>query len=589
MPKSPKKRSQRAPIKQLSHSGEALRYAKQVVSGKIAACRWVLLACQRHLNDLDTSRARGARYKYDEDKANRVCRFIEALPHTKGKWAADGENIRLQPWQKFIICSLFGWIERATGNYRFREAYVCVPRKNGKSVLGAAIGEFKFAADQEHGAEVYSGATTEKQAWEVFRVARLMAQNTPALRDAFGITVNAQSLTIASNGSRFEPVIGKPGDGASPSCAIVDEYHEHTDDVLYDTMKTGMGARENPLLLVITTAGSDRSGPCFQLQEDGQKVLQGTVRNDRWFVIIYTIDEGDKWDSEAALIKANPNYDVSVKADHLAEQVQAALATARKQNIVKNKHLNIWTNVDVGWMNMAAWDKCCDRAMNIEDFTGQECVIGLDLAQRIDIASKVLVFKKVIDDPEKPHFYVFAVNYQNQEQVDRPQNTHYAGWAHEGYLVVTPGNTTDFNYIADDLIKDSKRFRIRQIPHDPALATTLIQFIQGRKDWDQDVEFVEITQTVMNLSPAMKETEALVIEGRLHHNGDPALAWMMSNVVCHTDRNDNIFPNKQRAENKIDAAVALMMPIGAWMKMEPESNGDYLMVFDPTSAVRGAA
>jgi phage terminase large subunit-like protein len=338
------------------HVDQANKYAKLVVAGKIPASKWVRLACKRHLDDLQRSKQRNFQYRFDPAKAERPCRFVEALPHTKGKWASAGETITLGPWQCFIICVLFGWLVKSTGKYRFREAYIKVPRKNGKSILGSSIGLFKFAADGEFGAEVYSGATTEKQAWEVFRPARLMVERTQALQKAFGITVNAKSLTILSNGSKFEPLIGKPGDGASPSCAIVDEYHEHPDDTLYDTMKTGMGARENPLLLVITTAGSDRSGPCYSLEKDVEKVLEGTLQNDRLFGIMYGIDQKDDWKSEAALIKANPNYGVSVFSDFLLDAQRDAINNARKQNVFKTKHLDEWVNAGIPGFNMAKWD-----------------------------------------------------------------------------------------------------------------------------------------------------------------------------------------------------------------------------------------
>jgi phage terminase large subunit-like protein len=290
-PKTPKKatRSQNSRTKAPTAPTKAelaTDYAKEVVSGKAPACHWVKLACQRHLTDLDRSKTAAFRYKFVAAKANRACKFIEALPHTKSDWGRDGQLFKLEKWQLFIICSLFGWVSKDTDKYRFREAYVEVPRKNGKSFLAAAIGLYKFAADGEFGAEVYSGATSEKQAWEVFRPARDIAVRTPDLRKAFGITVNAKSLTILGNGSRFEPIIGKPGDGASPSCAIVDEYHEHQSDELVETMRTGMGARKNPLLFEVTTAGSDRSSPCYSRHLDVKKMLEGHIVNERLFGII---------------------------------------------------------------------------------------------------------------------------------------------------------------------------------------------------------------------------------------------------------------------------------------------------------------
>lgn len=233
------------------------------MAGKVLACKWVKLACRRQLKDLARQGKKAFPYRFEPEKAERICRFIELLPHTKGKWAAKRELLRLSPWQKFILTTLFGWIRTKDGLRRFREAYIEVPRKNGKSIKAAGVGLYCLSADDEHGAEVYSGATSEKQAWEIFRPARLMAKRTPDLCERFGIEVNASTLAIPENGSRFEPLIGSPGDGASPSCVLIDEYHEHDSDELYDAMVTGMGAREQPITFIITTAGSNMAGPCY--------------------------------------------------------------------------------------------------------------------------------------------------------------------------------------------------------------------------------------------------------------------------------------------------------------------------------------
>lgn len=551
-----------------SHWDRANDYVQDVISGKIPACQLVIQACKRHVDDLARAASNDPDFPWrpDAGRANEACEFIELLPHTKGKWASKREKIRLEGFQCFIVCSLFGWID--TEQYRFREAYICLPRKNAKSTLAAGIGLKKFAADGEYGAEIYSGATTKKQAWEVFRPARLMAMKTPELLKAFGIRVNKESLVIEGNGSIFEPLIGKPGDGASPSCAIVDEYHEHATDELYDTEKTGMGARENPLLLVITTAGSNRAGPCYALQKEAEKVLQGKIRKDRWFILIYTIDDGDDWKSSEALIKANPNYNVSVFADFLKDAQRDAIQSARKQNVFKTKHLNVWVNAAVAWMNMAAWDRCADPSLKIEQFAGEQCIIGLDLASKIDLASKVTIFRRIID--HKLHYFAFARNYLNESAIENGAASHYAGWAHDGRLVVTPGSVTDHKYIFRDIIEDCKKFQVLEIPHDPTQAMALMQFVKDDPEWDQTAQLVEIKQTVVNFSDPMKELEALVLDGRFHHDGDPCFGWAIANVVCWRDNKDQIFPRKEKEENKIDPAVACMMGLNRWMPRPAE-------------------
>lgn len=555
-----------------SHALAAEKYAQDVVSGKVIACKWVKLACKRHLADREREKQASWPYRFDGQKANTQCEFISLLPHTKGKWASVGDKVELQPWQKFNTCSIFGWVNKRTGNYRFTEAYIEVPRKNGKSIWAAGVGHVKFSADGEFGAEVYSGATSEKQAWEVFRPAKQMAERTPDLREAYGIGVNAKSLTIASNGSRFEPVIGKPGDGASPSCAIIDEYHEHQTDDLVDTMRTGMGARDNPLLLEITTAGSDRSSPCYAKHLEAKKVLEGTLQNDRLFCVIFTLDDGDDWKSDLALVKANPNYGISVAADFLKAEQQGAINSARKQNTFKTKHLNVWVNSAVAWINMAKWDDLADPELKIEDFYSHECFIGLDLASKLDFASKVRLFRKIIDG--KKHYYAFAVHYLNEDAVEQARGEHYAGWAAENRIVVTPGNETDYVWIHDDLVEDSKKMLVREIPYDPYHAAPLIQFIKARPDWNQSIPFVDITQSTEHMSSPMKELEAAVLGDRFHHDGDPVLAWMVSNVVCQPDRRDNLFPEKERPENKIDGAIALILAVNRAMQ------GDLGSVYD---------
>jgi phage terminase large subunit-like protein len=555
------------------YAGIAERYAQDVVAGEILACRYVQLACQRHLDDLAKSKRKDYPYRFDPAVAARVCRIAELLPHTKGKWAITRPGnpksnlIRLEPWQIFIRCAVFGWLRKSDGKRRFRVAYIEVPRKNGKSQDAATVGLTMLAADGEYGAEVYSGATTEKQAWEVFRPAKLMAERTPDFQEAFGVTVNASNLHVISNGSRFEPIIGKPGDGASPSCAIVDEYHEHEDDGLYDTMLTGMGAREQPLMYVITTAGENTAGPCFALRTDVVNVLEGTLENDELFGVIYTIDEGDDWTSEEALRKANPNYDVSVSGEFLRARQQEAITSARKQGTFKTKHLNLWVTARAAWMNMEAWNRLADESLHPDQFQGEQCFVGLDLSSKIDLSSKVKVFRRNIDGED--HFYALGRHYTPEDRVQEPENRHYQGWVHKGNLTATDGAMIDFEVIEGDIMDDDEAHGIAMLGYDPWGATDLAMRLQA-----QGVEVVEIPQRVQYLSEPMKWLEGLVLSGRFHHDGDPVLAWAMSNVVVREDAGGNIFPRKDRKENKIDPAVALIMALSLALRGEgdePES------------------
>lgn len=387
----------------------ANQYARDVVRGKIVACQFVIQACQRHLDDLMAEKSKSFRYRFDKDLAERAAKFIQLLPHTKGEWAFKRMPITLEPWQLFVICCAFGWVNKGTRLRRFREVYTEIPRKNGKSAISAGVALYCFACDNEFGAEVYSGATTEKQAWEVFRPARLMCKRTPMLTEAFGIEVNASNMNRPEDGARFEPLIGNPGDGSSPHCAVVDEYHEHATDALYTTMLTGMGARRQPLMWAITTAGYNIEGPCYDKRREVIEMLNGSVPNDELFGIIYTVDEGDDWTDPQVLEKANPNIGVSVYREFLLSQQQRAKNNARLANVFKTKHLNIWVSARSAYFNLVSWQSCEDKSLTLEQFEGQPCILAFDLARKLDMNSMARLYTREIDG--KTHYYSVAPRF----------------------------------------------------------------------------------------------------------------------------------------------------------------------------------
>lgn len=407
------------------HCKAADKYARYVTSGKKLANTWVTLACQKHLSDLKAQKTKAFKFYFDSAAAEKAIKFIELMPHTKGKWAREGKTLILEPWQKFFIANIFGWKRKKDGLRKYRRALLWVPRKNGKSALAAAIGNYMLTADGEYGAEVYSGATTEKQAWEVFKPAQQMVKKTPALIDAFGIEVNASNMNMAENGSKFEPIIGNPGDGSSPHCAIIDEYHEHKDDRMVDTMETGMGAREQPLMLMITTAGDNISGPCYAMQLDAQKVLEGAAKDDVTFSLIYGLDAGDDWKLIKNLKKANPNYGVSVSEDFLKTQLQQAKNNARKQSTFQTKHCNVWVGSKDAFFNVERWRSSAVNGLNIEDYRGRRAYLGLDLASKVDIAALEILVE--LDDGTYAHF---SKHYLPEKR--RSRSTTSAGCAKAG-------------------------------------------------------------------------------------------------------------------------------------------------------------
>lgn len=536
------------------HVNKANKYARDIVSGKIDACKWVKLSCQRHLDDLGRAKKKDFLYKFDPKKGEKICDFASKMVHTKGKWAKRREKIKLEPWQCFIFVVLFGWVSKKTGLRRFREAYCEIPRKNGKSVLGAIIGNYMFVADGEEGSEVYSGATTEKQAWEVFRPAKLMTEKNPPYKSHFKIQVNAKNLYHPESASRFEPVVGNPGDGASPHCSIVDEYHEHKTSDLYDTMDTGMGAREQPLQAVITTAGTNLAGPCYNKRNQIIKILEGVFDNDRIFGIIYTVDKEDDWTDIKTWKKANPNYGVSVNEEYLETQLNNATQEVGRQNILRCKHLNQWLNANVAWMDMQKWATCSNETLKPEDFINYPCFLGLDLASTTDIACLAQVFKDTVG--KENNYYAFVRHYLPEETVYKKENDHYRGWEKEGLLTVTPGAVTDYSYIEDDIKSLVKQYNVIEVPYDPAQASYLRTRLEAHR-----IEMVEVGATMVNFSEPMKELEKAVLSGRFFFDGDPILTWMASNVVAHLNKKDYIYPNKENVQNKIDGIVAIIMTI----------------------------
>ena len=545
----------------------AAKYARDVVSGRILVCKLVVQCCQRHIDDLANSKNKDYPYRFNKAKAERACAFMQLLPHTKGEWARKPlteRRIKLEPWQLFGFACQYGWERKSDKTRRFRTAFWFVPRKNGKSIKAAGVGLYGFTADNEYGSEVYCGATTEKQAWEVFKPARLMAKVLPNLRSKYHIDVMAKKME-RDDGSIFEPVIGDPGDGSSPHVAIIDEYHEHDGPELFDTMQTGMGAREQPLMFVITTAGSNIAGPCKDLFDDGVKMLSGSAPDDELFALIYTIDDDDNWTDPAVLEKANPNIGVSVKRDYLLSQQKRAIRNPRYANTFKTKHLNVWVNASCAFFNLEDWKRGENVELKIDDFADCPCWFAIDLASKSDVCSWVQVFRRTESDG-KIHFYCFSRHFLPEETIFDPDCKNaklYQRWVNTdwdnsdgGALKAVDGAEVDFNEIGEEVLSLAERFMVREVPHDPWQSAQLAQQLM-----DNGLTPIKIPQNTAHLSPGMKEIESALKGGRLHHDGNPVLTWMMSNVVSKEDANENHFPRKDKRDQKIDGAVALIMAI----------------------------
>jgi len=547
-------------------------YALDVVEGRILACKWTKAACQRHLDDLARSTSEEFPWVFDPAKAAKPCRFVELLPHTKGKWARNHELHVLSPWQIFVTVVVFGWVHRETGKRRFRSVYVEVPRKNGKSSWLSGLALYMLTADGEEGAEVYSAATTRDQAKIVFSASQQMARKSPDLRKATGLEVGAHNINVLRTGSKFEALSaeGETLDGLNTHFGAIDELHAHKKRDVFDVIETSMGSREQPLLWSITTAGSDRAGICYEQRTYVTKILNDVLSrhdglgykiegarasDESYFGIIYTIDDGDAWDNPAVWAKANPNIGVSVFADYLASLCRKAQETPSAVNNFLTKHLDQWVNADVAWMDMRAWDKCADLTLSDAQFEQSECVLAFDLASKIDLAARMQLFEREIDD--RKHYYAFGRYYLPESAVDESNNSQYEGWVRENRIETTEGNIIDFDAIEDEAQDLVSRFTVREVAYDPFQATQFSTQMAAK-----GFQMVEMRPTVLNFSEPMKQLEALVLDGRFHHDGDPILSWAVSNVVCHYDKKDNIYPTKEKPENKIDPLVALLMALG---------------------------
>ena len=534
------------------------RYARGVLSGRIPACSLVKKACERQLDDLDRY-GDGKRFIYDAEAGDRICWFIEHLTHVKGELA--GQEIKLEPWQVFILHTTFSW-KTTEGIRRFRRVYIEVPRGNGKSSLSSGVALFCLCGDREPGAEVYSFATTRDQAKIVFGDAKEMARQNSKLKRAFDLQVLATSLYVPKTNSYFQAksAEGSTLDGLNTHLAVIDELHAHKTRAVYDVVETSLGKRRNSLMWVITTAGFDTAGICYEVRSFVKQILNKEAQDESQFGIIYGLDEGDDWTSEEALQKANPNWGVSVRPEIITSLQAKAIARPSAANNFKTKHLDVWCSAASSWMDMPAWN-LCRRSIALSDFEGFDCYMGLDLGAKNDLTAKVLVFP--VEENGRLNYYVFGTYYAPRAALLKSGNSQYDGWETLGYLKVTDGAVTDFNQIEADILEDCSRFRVKSVAYDPWQATQLATRLS-----DNDVPMVEYRNTVQNMSDPMKWLEALVQDKRLIHEGDPALTWMMGNVVAKRDFKDNVFPRKEVYENKIDGAVALIMALGLCVNEE---------------------
>ena len=538
-------------------------YIKNVVSGKKIAGELEILSVKRHLSDLENSAKTG--YYFNKNAALKAFAFFSLLRHSKGEFA--GRPFELSDWQMFIVWCLFGWM-RSDGSRRFRYAYVEVARKNGKTTFAAAIALYMLVLDGEDGAEVYMAATTRGQARICWTEARNMVGKSSALTKK--IQRWSHALTMESTLSKMEPLSRDSDklDGLNPHFAVIDEFHAHKTDDLYNVLKSATGARRQPMLFTITTAGFDKLGPCFSMRKTYIDILKGIKEQENTFVIIFTLDEVDDWKDPKNWGKSNPNLGVSVKAEYLNEEFNSAVNRGGSEEVnFKTKNLNVWVDAPTVWIPDELVVKC-SHGVTDEDLIGQTCYAGLDLASHVDITALALYFPEL--KAVKVHYWIPEAKVE--EESDRVD---YKRWVAQGRIFTTEGNVIDIDTHVDQIYEIVKRYNCRNIAFDPAKAYHgTVQGLQ-KKGLNQVLD--EFDQGIRSMSEPTRELERMVTGGEIDLMGDPVLRWMFRNAVAVKDANDNIKLHKAKSQNKIDGLIAVVNAIGGYMsgkKPEPYKDGE---------------
>lgn len=525
------------------------KYAKEIVAGNIPANELVMLACKRHLNDLKKSKTKAFPYKFDVDLANRYLDFFSLLKHSKGELA--GQPIHLELWQCFRIGSVFGWVHKETGLRRFFEAYHQVPRKNGKSTEAAGVGVELLTIDREQGAEVYSAATKKDQARIIFDEAKRMVNASSHIKKHINIYQTNMSMPMSN--SKFEPLSSDANslDGLNIHGGIIDELHAHKTRDVYDVLVTATGARKQPLIWIVTTAGFNTNGICYEKYDYSVKVLKGVIEDDRFFCYIAQADEGDDVFDENTWIKANPNIGVSCSLEDLRTKAKQAREIPAALTNFMVKHLNMWVNAETAWMNMQKYKECEEENNNfdINSLEGEKCFCGVDLSATTDITSVNLEFP--LHDGRYAWLNHCFLPEDGILEKERRDKVPYTAWAREGYITLTPGPTIDYEWIQSYIMEMSKKYRIQEIDYDPWNST---QFANNLMN--EGFECVEIRQGFKTLSEPIKDIEKLILEKRLITFNNPVLRFAISNAVPSLDPAGNIKLDKSKASKRIDPIIA---------------------------------
>jgi phage terminase large subunit-like protein len=531
-------------------------YAADVVTGRLPAGKYHKLACARHQRDRAREGTPEFPYRFEIDKAERFFRFAEKLKHYKGEWA--GKNIRLELWEQFITGSVVGWVHVDTGLRRFRTSFAQIPRKNGKTLIAAIVLLYLTFFDGEPGAEGYAVATKRDQAKIVFNDAKKLVQSS-GLKDRVKVLV--ANLHRDDTSSKLEPLGADHDstDGLNPAVVVGDEIHAMKDRGMLDVMETATGARRQPVIYLITTFGDDPVSPWGDQNDYSNKILEGVLVDESFFVFTAHADETDDWALPETARKANPNYGISVNPEDLAAKVLKAKGIPSAAATYKQKHLNLLVNASHPCLSVDGWRKGQNphrltRAVWLEELLHQSCWVGIDLASKIDLCALSFVFPPV---PGRPQWRLIQHIWTPEETLtDRAHRDRapYPVWVTDGWLKTCPGTRIDHNVIRETLLEAHSLYDIERIGFDPWHADKLIDDL--KTDGFAEEQLIEVQQTYAGMSSACLRMQADILAGDVDACGCPVTAWSVSNAVDQRDGKDNMMFVKKKSRGRIDPVIA---------------------------------
>jgi phage terminase large subunit-like protein len=553
-------------------------YARRVCAGEVPAGKYHRLSCARHLKDLERVGTPGFPYRFDIAKAERFFRFAENLKHYKGEWA--GQLIRLEPHQKFRKGSKYGWVHATTGLRRFRNSYEEIPRKNGKSLELATETLYLTFFDGEGGAEGYCAATKREQALIVFGDCKKLVQSS-GLKGRLKVQVS--NIHHVESASKLEPLSADYNsmDGLNIHTACLDELHAMKTRGTIDVVETATGARSQPMVNKITTAGDDPVSPCGDEHDYACKVLDGVIADESYFAFIAHADEGDDWTSPETAAKSNPNYGVSVKPDDLMSKVIKAKGIPAAAATYKQKHLNMWVNATAPCLSVDGWRKGqSDQSLTafVREMEHESCFVGVDLASKIDLCALAFVFPPAVGRASwRVLQFVWTPEDTLIERAHRDRAP-YQTWVDKGWLQTSTGTRVDHAAVRETLAKYRGVFDIERIGFDPWHADKLIdELANGWVDQEgtshdgfgQSI-VLAVPQTFAGMSSACLRMQAEILAGNVDARGCPVTAWSVSNTVGQRDGKDNLMFVKGKSRGRIDPVIAPTIAMSLALKMPVE-------------------